>query len=95
MDTHLVHLTLVVAGIVAATACIVTANVIFYQILAEVNAKRPADQQVSFLFVNVWMFAILRQHAGFFPSSQKRKQMWIWARVGFALFLLTFLSGFL
>jgi hypothetical protein len=81
--------------ILAATACIITANVMFYQILDEVNAQRPSGQQISFLFVRARVFDVLRQHAGFFPSSRKRKSTAIWIGAGFALLLLTFLSGFL
>jgi len=92
---NVAHVIWIAVSIVAATACIITANVIFYQILDEVNAQRPSDQQISFLFVNVKVFDVLRQHAGLFPSSHKRKSMGIWTGVGFALLLLTFLSGFL
>ncbi len=61
---HVAHVIWIAVSIVAAAACIITANVMFYQILDEVNAH-------------------------------KRKSMGIWAGVGFALLLLTFLSGFL
>jgi len=86
---------LVTSAIVAGTACIITANIIFYGILGEVNSKLPPDQQIDFLFVNLKSFDIVRRHAGLFPGSQKRKRMFIWAGAGFALLLLTFLSGFL
>lgn len=82
---HKAQLIFAVFAFVAATACIITANTIFYKILDEVNSKLPQQQQFGFLFVNLKMFGILRKHAEFFPTSQSRKRMFIWAGVGFAL----------
>ena len=90
---HVAHLLLIVVLFVGATACIITANVIFYQILDEVNSKRPAEQQFSFIFVNVRAFEITGEHARLFPESQKRKLMYTWAGVGFAIGLIAFISG--
>ena len=73
-----------------ATACIIKANIIFNQILNEVNAKRPPAQQFSFIFVNIRAFEITREHARLFPESQKRTLTNAWAGIGFALGLVSF-----
>jgi hypothetical protein len=88
------HLVLIAVMFVAAIVCIIRANIIFifYQILDEVNAKRPLSQQTSFVFVNLKMFDIQSQHEAFFPSSQKRKQFYIWTGIGLALLFSAFLS---
>jgi hypothetical protein len=92
---HVTHVVLIAVFIAAGTACIVTSNVIFYQILNEVNSRRPPAQQFSFIFVNVRAFEITGEHARLFPESQKRKLMYRWAGIGFALFLMVFFSGFI
>jgi hypothetical protein len=74
----------------AATACIIKANVIFYQIFDEVNSKRPPERQFSFIFVNVRAFEITGKHGRLFPESQKRKLMYVWGGIGFALALVAF-----
>jgi hypothetical protein len=87
---HVTHVVLIAMFIAAGTACIITSNVIFYQILNEVNSKRPAEQQFGFIFVNVRAFEITGEHARLFPESRKRKLMYVWTGIGFALFLMTF-----
>jgi hypothetical protein len=87
------HLILIAVMFVAAVACIIRANIVFYQTLDEVNAKLPPERQISFLLASLRMFGILDQHAGFFPSSRKRKRVYIWLGVGFTLLLLVFLLG--
>jgi hypothetical protein len=89
------HLIGATSAIVAAIGCIFAANVIFFQILDEVNAKRLQEQLVGFSFVNVKGPDVLREHARFFPNSQKRRRMHVCAGVGFTLLLLTFLSRYL
>jgi len=85
-----------VSAIMAGTACVITANVIFYHITDEVNSKLPPDQQFDFFSVGrSRLYDILRQHAGLFPTSRKRKRAFIWVGIGFALFVLTLFSGFL
>jgi hypothetical protein len=75
---------------IAAVACIIKANIVFYQILDEVNANRPPNQQTSFIFVNVRAFDILSQHAALFTTSRKRKPMYLWTGVGFVLLFSAF-----
>jgi hypothetical protein len=90
---HLAHPILVALLITAGTASIVTSNVVLYQILNEVNSRRPAEQQFSFFFVSVRAFEIAREHAKLFPDSRKRKLMLAWTGIGFALFLAVVFSG--
>jgi hypothetical protein len=87
---HVAHLVLIAAFIAAGTACIITSSVMFYQILNEVTSKRPPEQQFSFIFVNVRFFEITGEHARLFPESQKRRLMYVWAGIEFALFLIVF-----
>jgi hypothetical protein len=89
------HAILIAVFIAAGTACIITSNVIFYQILSEVNSRRPRAQQFSFIFVNIRLFEITGEHARLYPESQKRKLMWVWFGVGSALFLTVWFSGFI
>jgi hypothetical protein len=63
------HVILIGVRFVAAMVCIVGTNLMFYQILDEVNAKLPPEPQIGFLLVSLRMFGILDQHAGFFASS--------------------------
>jgi hypothetical protein len=63
------HVILIGVRFVAAVVCIVRANIMFYQILDEVNAKLPPAPQIGFLLV-LRMFGILDQHTGFFASSR-------------------------
>jgi hypothetical protein len=90
---HVTHLVLIALFIAAGTACIITSNVIFYQIFDDVNSKRPPDQQFSFIFVNVRFLEITGEHARLFPDSRKRSLMYVWAGSGFALFLTVFFAG--
>ena len=91
---HLAHPILVALLIPAGAASIVTSNVVFYQILNEVNSKRPPEQPFRFIFVGIRAFEITREHARLFPDSRKRKLMLAWAGIGFALFLSVLFSGF-
>jgi hypothetical protein len=75
-----------------AVVCMLWSTLIFYEILDEVNAKRPLSQQISPIFVNLKTFDILSQHVALFPSSQKRKQMYILGGVGVALIFSAFPS---
>jgi len=84
---HVAYGLVVALFITAGTACIITSNVLFYRICAEVNSKRPQAQQFSFLFVNIRFFEITGEHARLFPQSRKRSLMYLWAGSGFALFL--------
>lgn len=81
------HAILIVGFILAGTACVITSNVIVYQILTEVNSRRSPVQSFSFIFVNVRAFKITSEHARLYPESQKWKLMYVWAGIGFALFL--------
>ena len=90
---HLAHPILVALVIIAGAASIVTSNVIFYQILNEVNSRRPPEQQFSLIFASVRAFEITREHARLFPGSDKRKLMFACAGTGFALFLAVLLLG--
>ena len=90
---HVTHPILLFVLLVADTACIVKANVIFYQILDEVNSKLPPERQFSSIFVNVRSFAITGEHARLFPESQRRKLMYFWGGIGFALGLMALFSG--
>jgi predicted cation transporter len=63
---HLAHPILVALLITAGTASIVTSNVIFYQILNEVNSRRPLEQQFSLFSPVYGLFKITRGHARLF-----------------------------
>lgn len=71
--------------LVIATVCITRAYVIFGRILNEVNSKRGASEQVSFLFANLRFGQVLAEHQQLFPGDEKRRQMKISACIGFAL----------
>jgi hypothetical protein len=90
---HLAHPILVALVIILGAASLVTSNVIFYQILNEVNSRRPLEQQFSFIFAGARAFEVAREHARLFPGSDKRKLMFAWAGTGFALFLAALLLG--
>jgi len=68
----------------AAQFCIFKANSIFSRILDEVNSKRPAPEQISFLFVNVRAFEVADLHRQLFPMDRKRRQMNVFGGVGLA-----------
>jgi hypothetical protein len=89
------HIALAICAIAAATLSIISANVMFYKIVDEVNSRLPPYQRHGFLFINHKVFDIVNQHARFFPMSRRRKQMFTWFAVGFALGLVAFLSGIL
>jgi len=69
----------------AATTLIVTANIVFYSILDEVNSRLPPSEQISPFFVNIKGFKVLELHEQFFPESEKPNRMWALARCGFVL----------
>jgi hypothetical protein len=89
------HVILIAGFIASGTACIITSNVIFYQILSDVNSRRPRAEQFSFILVRARVFKITGEHSGLYPGSQKRKLMYLWAAIGFASFFAVFLSGFI
>ena len=71
---------------VAATICIIRANFIFGRILDEVNSTRGANEQISFLFVNLRFEQVLAEHRQLFAADDKRSQMKILLWIGFGLF---------
>jgi hypothetical protein len=73
---------------VMAVVFIIRANVIFYRIFDEVNANRAANQQISFLFVNLRFGEVMSEHGKLFPSDPKRHQMKTSLGIGFGLALL-------
>lgn len=77
--------------LVIATVCITRAIVIFGRILKEVDSKRGANEQVSFLFVNLRFGQVLAEHQQLFPGDDKRRQMKISACIGFALLAVLFI----
>jgi hypothetical protein len=72
---------------VAAQTCLLKAYLVSSEILDEVNTKLPSNQQISPIFVNWKAFDIQSQHAALFPSSKKRKQLYIWSGCGTVLIL--------
>lgn len=66
---HAAPLVVSATFVAASTACIITSNVVFFQILSEVNSQRPPERQFSFMFVDVRLFEIMRDHARLFPES--------------------------
>jgi hypothetical protein len=79
---------------IAAVTCIIRANVIFGRILDDVNSSRGANDQISFLFVNLRLRQVLAEHRELLPADDKRRQMKISLWIGFALFAVsaTFLA---
>jgi hypothetical protein len=73
---------------VAAVVFIIRANLIFYRIFGDVNANRAANQQISFLFVNLRFGEVMSEHGKLFPRDPKRRQMKISVGIGFGLALL-------
>jgi len=78
----------------AGGICLLCSNVIFWDMLNEVNSKRPPAQRFGFFFMNSRVSEIKNEHARLFPQSQKRKLTNRWALIGFGLFVLSFLSHF-
>ena len=76
------------ALLVGATSCIITANVVFYQIMTEVNSTRTLKDRYTVILVSLRAPEILREHAHLFPESAKRKRMFTWSGVGFALLVM-------
>ncbi len=72
---------------------IMVANLFFYTILGEVNAKAPTEQQISMFFANVKFFDVLRQHAKFYPNSRKRIQMMVFLVAGFSAAIVGLVAG--
>jgi hypothetical protein len=87
------HLALIAVFIATGAACLITSNVIFYQILNEVNSKRSPEQRFGFIFANVRFFEIMRDHARLFPESRNRGLMYMWTGIGFALLLMVLFLG--
>lgn len=77
--------------LVTGAIFIIRANVIFFRILDDVNTSRAANQQVSFLFVNLRAAQVMVEHSERFPADRKPHQMKVFFAVGLALILLTFL----
>jgi hypothetical protein len=77
---------------VVATVFIIRANFIFFRILDEVNANRPASQKISFLFVSLRFKQVMSEHRKLFPSDPKRRQVKISIGAGFLLILLFILT---
>jgi len=80
---------------VTGTILIIRANVIFGRMLDEVNANRAANEQISFLFVNLRFGQVMTEHARLFPTDKKRRQLKISLGIAFGLFavLAIFLAG--
>jgi nitrate reductase NapE component len=80
---------------VTRTITIIRANVIFSRMLDEVNSNRAANEQISFLFVNLQFGQVIAEHARLFPTDKKRGQLKISLGIAFALFavLAIFLAG--
>jgi hypothetical protein len=76
----------VVPAILFGTAVffIVMANIVFYSMLGEVNGKRPQNEQISMLFVNIKLFEVIRIHKQLFPASRKPTMMFALAGIGIA-----------
>jgi hypothetical protein len=70
---------------------IIFANMLFYTILGEVNARRPSNEQISMLGVNVKFGRVLLLHSQFFPDSKKRGQLKLLLLVGFLVAGIAFL----
>jgi hypothetical protein len=68
---------------VMAVVFITRANVIFYRIFDEVNSNRAANQQISFLFVNLRFEEVMSEHGKLFRRDIKRRQMKTSLRIGF------------
>lgn len=84
-STHVIPVALL---FVTAIVFIIRANFIFFHILDEVNANRPASQQISFLFVSLRFGEVMAEHSTQFPTDPKRRQMKMSVGTGFALLLL-------
>ena len=76
---------------VTAAILIIRANVIFGRMLDEVNSNRAANEQISFLLVNLRLGQVIAEHSRLFPTDKKRRQMKISGGIGFALLLLVLL----
>jgi len=66
---------------------IALANILFYMILGEVNAKTDPHHQISPWGVNTKLFFVLRQHKRVFPTSARRTQLAVVTAVGLAAFI--------
>lgn len=71
----------------AVTSCVITGNVVFYQIMTEVNTQRSLRERYDVISMSLRAPEIVREHKRLFPQSAKRKRMLIWIGVGFVLML--------
>ena len=92
---HLAHVALVSVFVAAGMACSITSSVLFYQILDEVNSKRPPERRLSLFDASLRGFVIKGEHEHLFPESRKPKRMGMWALTGSMLFLIAYLSTYL
>lgn len=70
---------------------VIVSNFILYMIVGEVNARSPADRQISMFFLQTKMGEIYRRHQELFPESRKRRQVYIVAIVGMVIGFVGFL----
>lgn len=91
---HLSHPVVEIILAFAGGICLLCSNVIFWDMLNEVNSKRPPAQRFGFFLMNSRVSEIKNEHARLFPQSKKRKLTNIWTLVGFGLFALPFLFQF-
>jgi hypothetical protein len=85
---------LIIVGMGAGLALVMTANSVFYGILEQVNSMSPADRQFD-KWARTEFFEILEHHRILFPHSALRTRMWSFTAAGFSLFLLTPIAGLL
>ena len=73
-------------------------NLVFLDILDEVNVGRPSNQKIRQWFVGVIgmrFFEILKLHRDSHPESGKRRRMWLLAGAGWSIGLVIVLIVFI
>ena len=69
------------------------ANLVFYTIVCDVNAKSPKEKQTSVWKAGIRFYSLLGCHRNLFPESKKRLQMTLLTIVGSALFVGALIVG--
>ncbi len=79
-------------GFVAAVMAVLVAgfllmfsNLVFLDILNEVNLGRTPNQQIRQWFLGVRFYEVLKLHRERHPESRKRRKMWVLAILGWSI----------
>ena len=84
---------ILIATFATGIGLIVLANMLFYMILGEVNAKLPNNERIGAFFVNYRNSEVLRRHRDLYPDSRARMRMRVITISGFAMIGFAFVGA--